>query len=93
MSYRIEKGCTCSAIEPATGHCRFPTNCSGSILRQSGYGSADGLPTETGIAPIDSAIVKTLAFEQSYLGNPLVQVALLGFAGFGIYTLAAKFIK
>ena len=51
---------------------------------------ADGLPTETGIKPIDSAITKTLAFEASHLGNPLVQVALLGFAGYGIYTLATK---
>lgn len=56
----------------------------------SGYRSADGLPTKTGIAPIDTAITKTLAFEQSHLGNPLVQVALLGFAGFGIYKLLVK---
>ena len=49
--------------------------------------NGDSLPTETGVAPIDKAITKTLAFEKSHLGNPLVQFALLGFAGFGIYKL------
>tara|TARA_R110000868_G_scaffold335707_1_gene596571 strand:- start:65 stop:223 length:159 start_codon:yes stop_codon:yes gene_type:complete len=49
--------------------------------------------TETGVAPIDSAITKTLAFEKSHLGNPLVQFALLGLAGFGVYILVTKFIK
>lgn len=53
----------------------------------------DGLPTKTGIAPIDTTVKKTLAFEKSYLGNPLVQVALLGFAAYGIYHVATKILK
>ena len=47
---------------------------------------------ETGIKPVDSVITKTLAFEQSHLGQPLVQFALLGLAGFGAYTLINKYI-
>jgi hypothetical protein len=61
------------------------------VQKFGAYAPADGrLPTETGVAPIDAAINKTLAFEQSHLGNPLVQFTLLGFAGYGIYTLATK---
>lgn len=86
MGYYIERGCSCSQVLN-DGTCRFPTNCAGSIVRQRGYGSADGLPTETGIAPIDTAITKTLAFEKSHLGNPLVQVTLLALAGYGLYKL------
>ena len=47
---------------------------------------------ETGIKPVDDVITKTLAFEQSHLGQPLVQFALLGLAGFGAYTLIKKFM-
>jgi|GEM_PF-4316536 len=47
---------------------------------------------ETGIKPIDTAINKALDFEQSYLGKPLVQFALLGLAAFGTYTLIKKYI-
>jgi hypothetical protein len=42
----------------------------------------------TGVKAID----KALAFEQSHLGNPMVQFALLGFAAYGIWTLANKMI-
>jgi hypothetical protein len=52
--------------------------------------SASDLPTKTGVAPIDSVVNKTLAFEQSHLGNPLVQFTLLGLAGFGLYKLIFK---
>ncbi len=52
--------------------------------------SSDDLPNKTGVAPIDSVVSKTLAFEQSHLGNPLVQFALLGLAGFGLYKLIFK---
>lgn len=58
--------------------------------RNSSWDNANG---ETGIAPIDSAVRKTLAFEQSHLGNPIVQVALLGFAAYGIYTLISPYLK
>tara|TARA_R110000787_G_scaffold44415_6_gene109020 strand:- start:300 stop:503 length:204 start_codon:yes stop_codon:yes gene_type:complete len=55
----------------------------------NGWNDAVG---DTGIAPIDSTVKKTLAFEQSHLGNPMVQFALLGFAVYGIYTLATKYL-
>lgn len=48
------------------------------------------LPQKTGITPVDTAVKKTLDFEKSHLGNPLVQVTLLGFAAYGIWTLANK---
>jgi hypothetical protein len=57
------------------------------------YNYAGGLPTKTGVAPIDSTITKTLAFEQSHLGNPLVQITLLGFAIYGVYHLGTKLMK
>ena len=57
---------------------------------EGGYYQAVG---QTGIAPVDKAVTRTLQFEQSYLGNPLVQVTLLGLAGFGAYTLIMKYIK
>tara|TARA_R110001606_G_scaffold102288_3_gene224550 strand:- start:1036 stop:1209 length:174 start_codon:yes stop_codon:yes gene_type:complete len=47
---------------------------------------------ETGIEPIDKVINKTLAFEQSYLGKPLVQFGLLGLAAFGAYVLVKKYV-
>ena len=46
----------------------------------------NGNTPNTGIKAFDRA----LAFEQSHLGNPMVQVALLGFAAYGIWTLANK---
>ena len=55
-----------------------------------GWNQAEG---DTGVAPIDATIKKTLAFEQSHLGNPIVQFALLGFAAYGIYHLATKMMK
>ena len=54
-----------------------------------GWNRAEG---DTGIAPIDSTVRKTLAFEQSHLGNPLAQVAILGLAVYGAYHLATKFM-
>jgi len=49
-------------------------------------GHFSGAEGETGIAPIDTVVKKTIEFEQSYLGNPIVQATLFGFAIFGIYT-------
>lgn len=48
------------------------------------------LPQKTGITPVDTAVTKTLAWEQSHLSNPLVQFTLLGFAAYGVYHLATK---
>jgi len=53
------------------------------VQTAQGWASVEG---ETGIAPIDTVVKRTLAFEQSYLGNPLVQATLFGFAIFGLYT-------
>jgi hypothetical protein len=57
--------------------------------KHNGWDNAAG---ETGIAPIDSTVRKTLAFEQSYLGNPITQFALLGLAVYGAYHLATKYL-
>ncbi len=46
-----------------------------------------GLPTQTGLKVIDDNIRKVVAWEQSTLSNPIIQVALLGLAGYGIYVL------
>jgi len=51
--------------------------------QEQSWGGANG---ETGIAPVDMVVKRTVEFEQSYLGNPLVQVTLFGFAIFGLYT-------
>ena len=53
----------------------------------------NGLPQKTGIEPIDVAVRKTLAWEQSHLSNPLVQVTLLGFAAYGIYIAVNKMMN
>mgnify|MGYP003645121826 CR=1 FL=1 len=50
----------------------------------------DSLPTKTGITPVDKTITRTLEFEKSYLGNPFIQIAILGLAGYGVYRLIAK---
>ena len=60
----------------------------GSSFSGYNYLSAD----ETGIKPVDDVITKTLAFEQSYLGKPLVQFAVLALAAFGTYTLVKKYL-
>jgi|DEB0MinimDraft_10_1074344.scaffolds.fasta_scaffold02741_15 hypothetical protein len=57
---------------------------------QNDWNNFKGLPEETGIEPVDKLINKSLEFERSHLGNPLVQFALLGFAGYGIYKLFTK---
>ena len=54
-----------------------------------GWNNADG---KTGIAPIDNTVRKTLAFEQSHLGNPIVQFTLLGLAVYGAYHLATTYL-
>ena len=76
----------------AKGYKKEGSVCVGIMDIRTNMNNADGLPTETGIAPVDTVITKTLEFEQSKLGNPLVQFALLGLAGFGAYTLVTKFI-
>jgi hypothetical protein len=58
--------------------------------RADGYNylSAD----ETGIAPVDEVITKTLDVEKKYLDRPLIQFAILGLAVFGGVTLVNKFM-
>ena len=55
----------------------------------NGWEYAEG---ETGIKVVDSTITKTLAFEKSHLGNPILQVALLGLAAYGGYVLVTKYL-
>ena len=54
---------------------------------KNGWEYAEG---ETGIKPVDTIVTRALDFEKSYLGNPMVQVALLGLAVYGAYTLVTK---
>jgi hypothetical protein len=56
---------------------------------KNGWEYAEG---ETGIKPVDTIVTRALDFEKSYLGNPMVQVALLGLAVYGAYTLVTKYI-
>jgi len=46
----------------------------------------------TGVKIVDTAITKTLAFEKSHLGNPVLQVLLLGLAVYGAYALTTKYL-
>lgn len=48
--------------------------------RGGSHSSAEG---ETGIAPVDAVIDKTLEAESTYLSNPIVQFAVLGLAIYG----------
>jgi hypothetical protein len=56
---------------------------------ENGWEYAEG---ETGIKPVDKMITQTLAFEKSHLGNPILQVTLLGLAAYGAYALVTKFV-
>ena len=56
---------------------------------ENGWEYAEG---ETGIKPVDTVITKTLAFEKSHLGNPMLQVFLLGLAAYGGYVLVTKYV-
>ena len=56
---------------------------------ENGWENAEG---ELGIKPLDQAITKTLEFEKSHLGNPILQFALLGLAVYGAYTIATKYL-
>jgi hypothetical protein len=51
---------------------------------ENGWEYAEG---ETGIKPVDKMITQTLAFEKSHLGNPILQVTLLGLAAYGKFVI------
>ncbi len=46
-----------------------------------------GLPTQTGVKVIDTGVYKIVQWEESVLSNPILQVTILAFAGYGIYKL------